>query len=104
MAQENPQVRRSLDEVEKAYWNPGPSPLDAPLTPCTMLPAIPACEDAPLTALSLDGEWELAPDGYTKDRVAGDWADAIPARVPGTVHTALLEHGDIPDQMVGRID
>ena len=56
MAQENPQVRRSLDEVEKAYWNPGPSPLDAPLTPCTMLPAIPACEDAPLTALSLDGE------------------------------------------------
>ena len=34
MAQENPQVRRSLDEVEKAYWNPGPSPLDAPLTPC----------------------------------------------------------------------
>ena len=104
MAQENPQVRRSLDEVEKAYWNPGPSPLDAPLTPCTMLPAIPTCEDAPLTALSLDGEWELAPDGYTKDRVAGDWADAIPARVPGTVHTALLEHGDIPDPMVGRND
>lgn len=28
MAQENPQVRRSLDEVEKAYWNPGPSPLE----------------------------------------------------------------------------
>ena len=104
MAQENPQVRRSLDEVEKAYWNPGPSPLDAPLTPCTMLPAIPTCEDAPLTALSLDGDWELAPDGYTKDRVAGDWADAIPARVPGTVHTALLEHGDIPDPMVGRND
>mgnify|MGYP000845058232 FL=1 len=104
MAQENPQVRRSLDEVEKAYWNPGPSPLDAPLTPCTMLPAIPTCEDAPLTALSLDGEWELAPDGYTKDRVAGDWADAIPARVPGTVHTAMLEHGDIPDPMVGRND
>lgn len=104
MAQENPQARRSLDEVEKAYWNPGPSPLDAPLTPCTMLPAIPTCEDAPLTALSLDGEWELAPDGYTKDRVAGDWADAIPARVPGTVHTALLEHGDIPDPMVGRND
>lgn len=37
---------------------------------------------------------------------SGGWrlADAIPARVPGTVHTALLEHGDIPDPMVGRND
>ena len=32
----------------------------------------------------------------------GAWDDAIPAQVPGSVHTALVEAGRIPESTFGR--
>ena len=54
-----------------------------------------AAQDAPagVTGLDLDGRWTLRQDG--KDQ-------AIPATVPGTVHTDLLAAGKIPDPFYGK--
>ena len=52
--------------------------------------------------LSLDGEWQLAEGGTLSDRVKGAWDDAIPAQVPGSVHSALVEAGRIPETTFGR--
>lgn len=52
--------------------------------------------------LSLDGEWQLAEGGKLADRLQGDWDDAIPAQVPGSVHSALVEAGRIPETTFGR--
>ena len=96
---------KSLDEIEKAAWNPGPSLLDLPLIEPKLEydPGYSPCNPLPVT--SLNGEWEMAPDGYTAERTAGTpWPDAIPAQIPGTVHTALFENGLIPDPMVGKND
>jgi len=53
-------------------------------------------------SLSLDGEWQLAEGGKLTDRLKGIWDDAIPARVPGSVHSALVEAGRIPETTFGR--
>lgn len=54
---------------------------------------------------SLDGQWELAPDGDPAVRLAGAaWSDAIIADVPGSVHAALEKAGTIPDPKFGRND
>ena len=52
--------------------------------------------------LSLDGEWQLAEGGRLTDRLKGAWDDAIPAQVPGSVHSALVESGRIPETTFGR--
>ena len=52
--------------------------------------------------LSLDGEWQLAEGGKLSDRLTGAWDDSIPAQVPGSVHTALVEAGRIPETTFGR--
>ena len=52
--------------------------------------------------LSLDGMWQLAEGGRLSERLEGDWPDAIPAQVPGSVHSALVAAGRIPDPSFGR--
>ena len=42
--------------------------------------------------------------GEESERLSGEWADAIPAVVPGSIQTALLQAGRIPDPYVGRND
>ena len=46
----------------------------------------------------------MAAGGSERDRLTGDWQDALPARVPGSIQTALLEAGAIPDPYVGKND
>ena len=53
-------------------------------------------------SLSLDGEWQLADGGKLTDRLKGAWDDAIPAQVPGSVHSALVDAGRIPETTFGR--
>ncbi len=96
--------RRSLDEIDREAFNPGPAPLDLPAVTVDLHPGATELPDGPVT-VSLDGTWELAEGGEAADRLgAADWADAIPATVPGSVHTALLEAGRIPDPRVGLND
>ncbi len=52
--------------------------------------------------LSLDGMWQLAEGGRLSERLEGAWPDAIPAQVPGSVHSALVAAGRIPDPNFGR--
>ena len=54
--------------------------------------------------ISLDSNWVLAEGGSEMERLSADWNDAIPAVVPGSVHTALLAAGRIPDPYVGKND
>ena len=53
-------------------------------------------------SLSLDGEWQLVEGGKLTDRLNDAWDDAIPAQVPGSVHSALVEAGRIPETTFGR--
>jgi len=93
------QNRKSLDDVDRESYRAGPPPVDSPaeqviLSRETMLHA-----GAP-PLLSLDGDWRMAEAGQDSDRLGSEWVDAIPARVPGSVHAALVEADRIPDPTV----
>lgn len=86
---------RSLDQLDREGFRAGPSPLEAPGVAVALRPG-PATHPAPPLSLALDGEWLMAADEH--------FADAIPATVPGSVHTALVQAGRIPDPKVGLND
>ncbi|HSV74274.1 MAG TPA: hypothetical protein VLH79_10995 [Chthonomonadales bacterium] len=95
----------SLDELDRRAFRPGPSPLAGHPKAAALRPGAAALPSGPLRR-SLDGVWEMAgrDPGKGSERqmlAAGPWSDAVPARVPGSVHTALLAAGRIPDPMVG---
>ena len=96
---------RTLDEVEKECFAPGPAPFDSPaeLLQETVAFSLPGEEQ---TRISLNGDYLLADGGTVADRTAcdGDWSDAIPARVPESVHTSLYKAGRIPDPLFGKND
>ena len=99
------QNKKSLDQIEREYWNPGPSMLDTPYI-------IPEQKEgfAPKDAfpenriISLNGDWQMAQGGREEERLSGEWQDAITARIPCSVHTALLEAGRIQDPMIAIND
>ena len=84
-------VPESYEDVERRLClRPGPSPMDAPPAAVSMRrageePALPADR-----SISLDGAWQLVEAG-------GDWASAVPARVPGSIHVARQEAGAYGD-------
>lgn len=99
-------MEQSLDQKEKALWAPAPAPFEGPavtLEPC-------AGADLPedgVPVLSLDGDgWEMIDGGTVAQRTdpAAAWDGALPARIPGTVHTILYEDGVIPDPLFGKND
>ena len=82
----------SFEDVERRLClKPGPSPMDAPPAVVQMCGA---GEEAPKLpadrSISLDGTWQLVEAGC-------DWATAIPAQVPGSVHLARHEAGAYGD-------
>lgn len=91
----------SLDDLDNAsYFEDGKiaaGPLDGEACACTLekKAADPA---APRGVLCLDGTWQMA---FDKDG-APDWAGAMDAPVPGSIHTALVNAGIIPDTTFGR--
>ncbi|MFC3800667.1 glycoside hydrolase family 2 protein [Cohnella sp. GCM10012308] len=93
----------SLDVVERLRFAAGGSPFDRAARQVALLtaaqrPAMPA----PPPAILLDGLWELAEEGDSAMRLSGAWPDAIPARVPGSIHAALVEAGLLPDPAFGE--
>jgi beta-mannosidase len=52
--------------------------------------------------MSLDGMWLMAEGGGEDSRLGTPWTDAIPARIPGSVHAALVAAGRLPDPTIGR--
>ncbi len=93
-------IQKSLDEIERVEFAPRFTPWDDE-------PESLALDNSPIThpqgteVLSLDGSWQLAEGGKLADRLDGQWSDAIPANVPGSVHTALVEAGILPDPSFG---
>jgi beta-mannosidase len=91
----------SKSELDRASFKAGPSPLDSPAQAVSLkagslkLPGLaPVC--------SLDGEWQLAEGTNLEERLAGVWAEAMKAPVPGSVHTALFQAGVIPHPFLER--
>ena len=94
---------KSLDQVDREAFAPGPSPTSG--NPISLALALGAAShpDEPLS-LSLNDEWQVAEGGSESQRLLGQWTDAITAVVPGSVQTALLAAGKIPDPYVGKND
>ena len=94
---------KSLDQIDRESFAASPAPHDGDAAPIDLLPG--AFRHPPSPAhLPLDGEWMMAEGGTENRRLAGDFDDAIPASVPGSVQTALLAAGRIPDPYVGKND
>jgi beta-mannosidase len=93
----------SLDSIDAREFGIGPTPIDSPAQEVKLEPGSARLPAGPVT-LDLDGVWEMADGGDEAQRLAGPWPDAIPAVVPGSVHTALVAAGRIPDPKVGRND
>jgi len=91
----------SLDELDRRSFGAGPSPF-AGETRNIELRTTAARHPTPTGAISLDGEWSMAEGGDVAARVNSEWLVAIPAAVPGSIHTALLRAGRIPDPVVGK--
>ena len=93
---------RSMDEIDNESFGAGPRPFDTPAEAVTLKPGtVKLPSGAPV--LDLDGDWELAEGGDEAARLRkAAWKDAIPAAVPGSVHTALQRAGRIPDQTFGK--
>ncbi len=96
-------LRRSMDAVDLLEYDPDPSPLDGPFTRIKLKPGGERYEASART-IDLSGSWELAEGGEDADRLGRQWDDAIPAHVPGSVHTALVKAGRIPDPYFGQND
>ena len=95
----------SLDTIEACEFNAGPSPLTSHATRIRLAPMTRGALRLPATKPGLtllDGVWQMACEGGETDRLGGKWSDAIPARVPGSVHAALVEAGRLPDPTFGR--
>lgn len=94
-------AQKSLDEIDRMSFEAGPSPLERNGFEMTETGSSVAGSFGGNRFMSLSGEWTLAADG-----VGGkpDWETAVPAEVPGSVHSALFRAGRIPDPMVGRND
>ena len=118
----------SLNDWDRISFRPGPAPMDSPANEIQLVRGDASLPPGPVV-LSLDGEWQMAEGGAEADRMPqpdkpgavylygartqvpfgkvlepNEWPDAIPATVPGSVHTALEKAGRIPDPKFGRND
>jgi len=93
----------SLDEIEKNIFRPGPSPLDYPAEEIILTRGT-YTHPIGTPPLVLDGIWQMACGGEEKQRLNETWPDAMQVNVPGSVHTALIKAGLIPDPYVGMND
>jgi beta-mannosidase len=89
----------SMDEIDRRSFNATGSPFEKIVSGITLDLAGNNLPNS-LPAISLNGQWELYPgDGVEISEI--DWQQAMPATVPGSIHTALYQAGRIPDPTVG---
>ncbi len=99
----HPIIQISMDESDRMAFKAGPAPMDATPHVLELQPGTTYQLNGP-DIICLDGTWRMAEDGDQTERLTTDWPDAIPARVPGSVHTALVEAGKIPEPPFGLND
>ncbi|MDE2776377.1 MAG: beta-mannosidase [Chloroflexota bacterium] len=93
----------SLDQIDRESFAPAPSPMSGAARSIALRPGGLEHPVGPPN-LSLNGGWRMAEGGAANERLSGAWNDAIPAAVPGSIQTALLNAGRIPDPYIGRND
>lgn len=97
------QTIKSLDQLDCESFKAGAPPEATRPRRVTLAQGV--CRLAPgYPAVSLDGIWEMAEGGTPEERLNTHWEDALPANVPGSVHTALVKAGKLPDPTVGTND
>ena len=96
-------AQKSMDEIDRESFAAKLSPIEVKGIQMTEAGNIPLVRDTP-AKISLDGTWQLAEGGSEKERLHTIWTDQIPARVPGSIHTALVENEIIPDPYIGQND
>jgi len=84
-------AQKSMDEIDRESFAAKLSPIEVKGIQMTEAGNIPLVRDTP-AKISLDGTWQLAEGGSEKERLHTIWTDQIPARVPGSIHTALVEN------------
>lgn len=99
----HPIVRISMDESDRITFKAGPAPMDATPEEISLKSGkIPQPHGPEI--VSLDGIWQMAEEGDQQARLTTDWEDSISATVPGSVHTALVQAGKIPEPSFGTND
>ena len=93
----------SLDQIDIESYKAGPSPLDTKAVKVDLKKSSLKLKKGP-DDFYLNGQWEMAEGGLEARRLAIDWTDSMPAHIPGSVHSALVANGRIPDPMVGLND
>jgi beta-mannosidase len=96
-------LRRSMDAVDLLAFDPGPSPMDGAFT-SVRLKKGGSSREASARTIDLSGTWDLVEGGADENRLGGPWPDAISTQIPGSVHTALVQAGRIPDPYFGLND
>lgn len=97
---ENVMTAVSLDEADRSGWADAVAPLDRPGKAMRRTTGRISRSVREAASINLSGQWLMAPDVDGE----ADWEDAVTARVPGSIHTALTEAGRIPDPMTGMND
>lgn len=92
---------RSLDDIERPTFNAATSPLQLDGLAMTPLKSGKIKSYKAPRRQSLAGTWQLV---SATQPTEADWRQAVQAKVPGSVHMALVEAGVIPDPTIGHND
>lgn len=95
--------QKSMDDIDRESFSARTSPIESDGLKMDKETSIPKTGTSTLD-ISLDGLWQLVEGDNEKSRLKSEWIDKIPARVPGSIHTALVENKCIPDPYIGRND
>lgn len=100
---------KSMDDVDRETFAPGPGPLESKPTPVKLEPESTPQPEFRSVQVSLDGPWQMLGmqrgTGDARQLVFGEgWDQAVAAEVPCSVQTALFKAGRIPDPTVGFND
>jgi beta-mannosidase len=95
--------QKSLDEIDRDNFHPNYCAAMMRTAKFIEIKALPKVSFSCRT-LVLDGDWQMAEGGEDNNRLNCIWTDKVNARVPGSVHSALIEDGIIPDPYIGQND
>lgn len=94
-------AQKSMDELDRISFKAGLSPLEQDAFVMNELNTVISDNFTDEFSLSLSGEWMLTGEGENGEI---EWNTAIPAMVPGSIHSALFKAGKIPDPLIGHND
>ena len=92
--------KKSMDEIDRESFAVRSKPLDGVLRAVRLTAGVVTYQMVG-KVISLDGVWDMVEGGEEESRLHAAWERVIPATIPGSVHTALVDNGKLPDPTVG---